>query len=258
MKWSEAIAGANQRLAIALGRSWSRSRSQLRWLLWGTRQGRSTQRTEALEGLGTPHAHVLGSNGAPIPGRLCLPGTRTQKAHTPGKAHGPSMARGPTRVPSSEREEVRALRPAPTNPPLSRACSGLHAYVAGTVLAPAPVLGLGRPRTRRTRQGPIAFPGLQEPREPRIGEGPGRALNTEEGPTRALTITFPGLQEPWEPCMVEGGLGTLCAQARPIALVTLRNTVFRLFRQKPAFLVFSQIQAALAYPSDGTVRNGVK
>ena len=44
---------------------------------------------------------------------------------------------------------------------------------------------------------PITLRGLQEPSQPRIGEGPGKALNTEDpgkGPT-----PLAGLQEPCQP-----------------------------------------------------------
>ena len=88
---------------------------------------------------------------------------------------------------------------------------------------------------------PTTLPGLQEPRKPCIVPGLERAgtLSLHQQAT-----TFQGLQEPLGPRIWEGGLGTLCAQHRPIealgqawprALVPLEtaksrfSVLFRLF-----------------------------
>ena len=149
---------------IALGRSWQRRSLHDRLLAcWEARQGerrearqgRSTQRTRALEGPGTPHAHVLG--GCLHPPRFpeaLPPGTRTQEIHTPAKPNGPSMARSATRGSPSERKEVRPLRAAPTNPTRPGTCSrtpGIRSWDGS--LLPAPVPGLERPGTLSCRPG---------------------------------------------------------------------------------------------------------
>ena len=73
--------------AIALGRSWSRSKGRLR-PLWGTRQGRSAQRSQGPgRALAAPHVHVMGPTG---PGHraACSPVTRAQIGPHNGKGHG--------------------------------------------------------------------------------------------------------------------------------------------------------------------------
>ena len=68
---------------IALGRSCQRSRSQLCWLLWEGRQGRSSQRTWALEGPGTPTCTRAGSvlARAPVPGGFASRDTNAEDTH---------------------------------------------------------------------------------------------------------------------------------------------------------------------------------
>ena len=85
------------------------------------------------------------------------------------------------------------------------------------------------------------------------GSGPGKALNTEvtvqvtDYVTRApgALVTPHPWREQWPRYVAnvdrlpEGAVGTLCAHSRPIALHTLRNVVFRLFRHFPPFPGFS-------------------
>ena len=75
------------------------------------------QRTEALEGLGTPSCTRAGWQlaAAPVLRGFASQDTNADWAHT-GKGLRPSMAAGPSRAQSSEREEVSASRRTPTNP----------------------------------------------------------------------------------------------------------------------------------------------
>ena len=58
--------------------------------LWETRQGRSSQRNQALEGLVTPYAYVAGSGlaRAPVLGGYASQNTNAEDTHI-GKAVGP-------------------------------------------------------------------------------------------------------------------------------------------------------------------------
>ena len=258
--------------------------------LWEARQARSTQRTKALEGLGTPTCIRTGSvlARAPVLGGYASQDTNAGKAHN-GK--GKRAFYGPVADPCLSKRAQRgaALQGCAdeSNASLSLLRDS-HAYVAGPFRAP--VVGLERPTTLRHRLGADYVTGAPGAPVTPHREGPGKALTSEEGTFRFLTITSLGLQEPKGPRIVELEMGTLCAQLPAIAwrkalgtlcaqgpddpwregwgryvpsldrlplypLGTSKSTFFRLFRLSR---LFRQIQAALAYPLDQNVRERAK
>ena len=198
------------------------------------------QRTWALEGPGTPpciRSWVLSLLRTPVPGRLCLPGTRTQKGHTPAKAHEPSMARGPTRGLSSERKEVLGPKAQ------GRRYHGVPS-VLGTLCIRSWVLWLATAPRSWAWKGP--GPGGDRQVTDYVPWAPG-AHGTPHSGGRPGHAMCPGSTDCSPPAM----LGRR-------ALVPLGTDILTLFRLFRLFSAFRRIQAALPYPPDRFGRERAK
>ena len=164
--------------AIALGRSWQRSNGSL-LPLWEARQDRSNSAHGPWKAH-VLHMHTYWAQRAPVP-RLPAASGHERRGHT----HRQRLWRLLCRRSRPVCPQVSAKRWAP--PGAHRriqqrpgACSWTpNAYIAGPFRAP--VTGLERPVTLRHRPGADYVdwaPGAQSTPH---SEGPGKALNTEEG-----------------------------------------------------------------------------